>query len=336
MQHVHHLLGIRGEALLADGHADERDALHRLGAQHPVLLPGRGDENLLQKRQHRAVILRERRLRVVRDGRERRQRGLLHHRVPALQHREELVHELVQERRHVLGRALLGEVHHRRRRVRLHAVRRVFHRAEQSGENARVVLLLKLRAEVRAQLSDAVHRGPAHARVRVGRDRVKARRHRAGDVFEHALDAPFRDLRQRDERGVTLAPVLVLDQRRDRRRGARQHRVRPERDRDAVEALLPHVVPLALARVAVLLLLRGVPARVVLDVEQKRRQAVEQTRDEVRELAHHPRRAVARLAQRDQELRREVPRPVLEVVVLRDRHHRVDDVRQMFPHESRV
>ena len=128
-------------------------------------------------------------------------------------------------------------------------------------------LLLDLGTEVGAQLADSVDSRPTHARVGIVGSRAEARRHRARDVLVHALDASLRDLRERHERRVTLAPVPVAEQRRDRRRRARKHGVGAERDGDAIEALLPDVVPLALARVAVLFLLRGVPLLLILDVE---------------------------------------------------------------------
>ena len=99
---------------------------------------------------------------------------------------------------------------------------------------------------------------------------------------------------------------------------------------------LTNLVPVALARVPVLLLLARVPLLLVLDVEQERAQAVEQSRDEIGQLAHHPRRAIAAPGERHQKLRREVTRAILQVVVLRHRHHRLDDVRQVFTHESRI
>mmetsp|Transcript_2920 Transcript_2920/g.11961 ORF Transcript_2920/g.11961 Transcript_2920/m.11961 type:complete len:798 (+) Transcript_2920:1014-3407(+) len=335
-QEVHHLAGVGRESFLADSHAHERDALHSLGAEHPVLLSRGAHEYLLQEREHGRVVLRERRLRVVRDGRQRSERGFLHHAVPALEHLEQLVHERVQVRLHVLWGASLGEVDHRRGRVRLDPVGRVLHALEQDGEDLRVRLLLDLGAEVGAQLADSVHRRPADARVGIGGGRAEARGHRPRDVLFHSLDASLRDLRHRHERRVTLTPVPVLQERRDGRRRARQDGVSAERDGDAVEALLPDVVPLALADVAVLLLLRGVPLLFVLDVEQEGDEAVEEAGDKVGQLAHHAGRAVAGFGEGDEELGGEVAGAVLQVVVLRDGHHGVDDVREVLAHESRV
>ena len=59
------------------------------------------------------------RLRVVGDGRHRRQRGLLHVALRALQQQQQLRHQRVHVRRHDLRVRRLREVHHRRRRVRL-------------------------------------------------------------------------------------------------------------------------------------------------------------------------------------------------------------------------
>ena len=64
-------------------------------------------------------------------------------------------------------------------------------------------------------------------------------------------------------------------------RGAREHGIRAQRDGDAIETLLTNLAPVALARVPVLLLLARVPLLLVLDVEQERAQAVEQSRDEI-------------------------------------------------------
>ena len=301
-----------------------------------MLLPAGGDQNLFQKRQHRVVVLSERGLRVIRNRRQRRQRALLDHLVPPLQHLHELGHERIEVPRHVLGRAPLGEVHHRRARVRLHAVRLVLHGAEKRRQNRRVRLLLDLRAEIRAELPDGVHSGPAHARVRVRGGRAERGRDRAADILQHALRTPLGDLRERDERGVAFAPVGIRQQRGNRRRRAGEHGVGAERDGDAVQALLTHLVALALARVAVLLLLARVPLRVVLNVQQERAEAVEQPRDKVGQLAHHARRAVARLRQGHQELARQVARAVFQVVVRRDGHHGIHDVREVFAHEPRV
>mmetsp|Transcript_1913 Transcript_1913/g.4345 ORF Transcript_1913/g.4345 Transcript_1913/m.4345 type:complete len:248 (-) Transcript_1913:982-1725(-) len=246
-----------------------------------MVFPGGGDEDLFQKRKHGAIVFRERLLRVVGGRGQRGECRLLHHPVTPLQHLQQLSHECVEIRRHVLGRARLREVDHRCCCVRLNAMRRVLHRLKQHGEDARVVLLLELWPEIRAELPDTIHCSPPHARVRVRRRRLQAWGHRARHVLHHALNAPLRDLRQRHQCGMALLPVRIGQQRWDGSSSARQHRVGAECDGDAVKALLADVVALALALASILLLLCGVPLRFIFNVQQKADEAVEEPGDKV-------------------------------------------------------
>ena len=64
--------------------------------------------------------------------------------------------------------AVLGEVHERGRSVSLHArLREVVHDRHQAGQQARVLRLLQLRPQVRAQLPNRLARRPPHLGVPV-------------------------------------------------------------------------------------------------------------------------------------------------------------------------
>ena len=58
--------------------------------------------------------------------------------------------------------------------------------------------------------------------------------------------------------------------------------------------------------------------RACLDVQEEQGEALEQARQLLRELAHHAGRLLARLAQRHQELRRQLPGAVLQLCGFRD------------------
>ena len=94
--------------------------------------------------------------------------------------------------------------------------------------------------------------------------RLQAHVDQAADVLGHDLDAALGDLREADERGVARAPVAVGQQRGQVRAGQRHDRVATQRQRHAVQALLPELVALALALALVPVAVRAVPPRVVL------------------------------------------------------------------------
>eukprot|EP00951_Prasinocladus_malaysianus_P028255 scaffold256756_cov36-Prasinocladus_malaysianus.AAC.2 len=119
----------------------------------------------------------------------------------------------------------------------------------------------------RSHLSDALAGSPADLGVRV-LDALQAHVDEGFDLLEHDLGAPLGDLREADEGGVAVSPVLlvveeVLHHRRPLRR---VEDGRPAQgDGHPVQALLPKLAQLALALVA-LLVFRGVPLLVVLHI----------------------------------------------------------------------
>mmetsp|Transcript_7663 Transcript_7663/g.30737 ORF Transcript_7663/g.30737 Transcript_7663/m.30737 type:complete len:218 (+) Transcript_7663:1227-1880(+) len=84
-QHIHDFTRILSEAGASNGHTDERNALHSLGAQHAVLLSVGVHQDGLQVRKDGVVVLDEGFLRVVRGRCERRERRFLHRLVARLQ-----------------------------------------------------------------------------------------------------------------------------------------------------------------------------------------------------------------------------------------------------------
>jgi len=83
-------------------------------------------------------------------------------------------------------------------------------------------------------------------------------------VLHHDLDAALRDLGQADEGRVSLLPVRVDGPLGQRRGGDGHDRGAAQGQRDAVQALLPELVQLALAVRLVRVGLRLVPLRLVL------------------------------------------------------------------------
>ena len=91
----------------------------------------------------------------------------------------------------------------------------------------------------------------------------------AAVVVVHDLHAALRDLRQADERRVPLPPVAVGQQRGQVAAGQRHHRGAAQRERHAVQALLPELVALALALALIPVAVRIVPPGVVLHAVQR-------------------------------------------------------------------
>ena len=83
-------------------------------------------------------------------------------------------------------------------------------------------------------------------------------------MLHHDLDAALRDLRQADEGRVSLLPVRVDGPLGQQRGGDGHDRGAAQRQRDAVQTLLPELVQLALAVRLVRVGLRLVPLRLVL------------------------------------------------------------------------
>ena len=173
-QRLHDVLAVDQELLLADGEADQADALDRLAAQQAQLGRGRVHEQILELGHELLVVGLELVLDRVGHGRN-RGHDLLEHELALVvgqlvdlldEHVLQLVEyavEIVEE--YALGR-VLGEVDESGAAVRLHArIRLVVQYHDQTGHHFRLILLLKGGRKVCRHLADAVARRIAHARM---------------------------------------------------------------------------------------------------------------------------------------------------------------------------
>mmetsp|Transcript_6081 Transcript_6081/g.24215 ORF Transcript_6081/g.24215 Transcript_6081/m.24215 type:complete len:573 (-) Transcript_6081:9-1727(-) len=281
------------------------------------------------------VVLGEEVLRAVGHRCERGQRALLHELGLVLQQLQQLADERVQVRLHEILVAALREVDHGGRGVRRDAHARIVHRREQRGQHLGVLLFLDLRAQVRAQLPGGVDGRPAHARVRV----AEFAGEHVGDLaraLAQLLVASLGDLREARERRVAVLPLRAGEELVHRGGDRRQHGLAAQRARQAVEVLLRDVEVVAVAGVLVLLVLGGMPERVVFDVQQHLEEDVAQLADVLRNLAHHAGRLLALLAQRHDELDREVAHALFEVLLGGDLQHRLAHGLQLLAQEARL
>ena len=78
------------------------------------------------------------------------------------------------------------------------------------------------------------------------------------------------------------------------------------------------------------------PLGLVLDVEQEAHADLEEPRGEIGQLAHHARRLVTRLCERDEELRGELARVTHQVLHLHDSQHCAHHGHELLAQEARL
>mmetsp|Transcript_20599 Transcript_20599/g.49035 ORF Transcript_20599/g.49035 Transcript_20599/m.49035 type:complete len:393 (-) Transcript_20599:326-1504(-) len=199
-----------------------------------------------------------------------------------------------------------------------------------------MLLLLDVWPKIRAHLPNGLAGRPSNSGMRV-LHALHAHIHQAPDLLQHDLGTALRNLREADEGAVAVPPVLVVEEAVHHGSPLRrvEDRCPAQSDRHPVQALLTKLAQLPLP-LRPLLVLGGVPLRVILNVEQVVHQAHEKPVIELRELPHHAGRLLSRLTQRHNKLARKLPRRLLQLRGLCDGHHRLEDLRQRVPNKLGV
>mmetsp|Transcript_12792 Transcript_12792/g.38564 ORF Transcript_12792/g.38564 Transcript_12792/m.38564 type:complete len:249 (+) Transcript_12792:1510-2256(+) len=198
-----------------------------------------------------------------------------------------------------------------------------------------MLLLLQLRPQVRAHLSDGLARCPPHVRVLVLQP-LDAHGHQRIQVPQHGLDTALRNLGEANEGGVALLPVGVGHQPRQTFCCQGHQCVAPQAQCQPVQTLLPKLIQFSLAVRLVSVAVGPMPVLLVLDVQQEGQHDAEDGLRKGGQLAHHPRRLVAGLAQRDQELGCQLAGGVIQRLCARNLQHCCHHFRQLAPQEPRV